>query len=308
MSAPRVSVIVNCYNGDRYLEEALNSIYAQSMADFEVIFWDNGSTDRSAEIAQRAEYAPRMRYFRAVETIPLGGARNLAVEQARGEFIGFLDTDDRWYPHTLATLLAAASGEIDVVYAGVRNIDATGSPLSVLAPPARSGSLLDALLRQFDIYVQALLIRRAALARTGLAFDPAITASEEYCLLMQLAADVQMRSIPDVLADYRIHANALTGKSAAKWADERFYTLARLQQRYPEVITKHPEAFKEAYARGHYYRARQFMSTGERARARAELRVASGAGVTYRALYWLAFAPSAVWNLVHRWKTRRTAS
>lgn len=305
MTAPRVSVIVNCYNGERYLREALDSIYKQSMPDFEVIFWDNKSTDGSAAIAQAPEYAPRLKYFLATENIPLGGARNLAVTKASGEFIAFLDTDDRWYPHTLATMLAAATDGIDVVYAGVQNIDAGGAPLSVLSPPARSGSLLGALLTQFDIYVPALLVRRAALLRSGLVFDPAVTASEEYCLFVQLAAEVGMRSIPDVLADYRIHANALTGKSIDKWADERFYTLDRLIERHPEVRETHRAELTEAMARGRYYRARQLMVRNDRAGARRELRAAWSAGAVYVALYALAVLPTAAWQAVHQWKTRR---
>jgi glycosyltransferase involved in cell wall biosynthesis len=305
VSAPRVSVIVNCYNGERYLKEALDSIYQQSMTDFEVIFWDNVSTDGSAAIAQRPEYAPRLKYFRASENIPLGGARNLAVEKASGEFIAFLDTDDRWYPHTLSTMLAAANEGIDVVYAGVQNINADGAPLSVLSPPARSGSLLGALLTQFDIYVPALLVRRSALAKSGLVFDPAVTASEEYCLFVQLAAEVGMKSIPDVLADYRIHANALTGKSNDKWADERFYTLDQLLKRHPEVRETHRAELDEAMARGRYYRARQLMVRGDRAGARRELRAAWPAGAIYKALYALAWLPTTAWQAIHQWKTRR---
>jgi glycosyltransferase involved in cell wall biosynthesis len=302
---PRVSVIVNCYNGERYLKEALDSIYAQSMSDFEVIFWDNKSTDGSAAIARSPAYASRMQYFLADENIPLGGARNLAVSKARGEFIAFLDTDDRWYAHTLAAMLAASRDDIDVVYAGIQNIDADGRALSRHAPPAREGDLLDALLRQFDVWLQCTLLRRSALERTGLSFDPATTTSEEYCLFMQLAAVCRFRSLPDVLADYRIHAGALTGKSVAKWADERFYTLDRLAANHPERLTVHAEAFAEARARGHYYRARHLMTIGERRAARAELRQASAAGMTYRLLYFLAMAPTPAWDLVHGWKTRR---
>ena len=303
-AAPTVSVIVNCYNGERYLQEALDSIAAQTLTDFEVIFWDNGSTDRSAEIARG--FGDRLRYFRATETTPLGAARNLAVAEASGEFIAFLDTDDRWYPHTLATLLDAMSPEVDVCYAGLRNIDASGGPLGAKPPAARSGDLLDPLLRQFDVWVQSLLLRRSALVRTGLGFDPAITASEEYCLFIQLAAEVAFRSIPDVLVDYRIHEEALTARSIEKWADERFYTLERLLTRRPELREKHADAFAEAFARGFYYRARKLMAEGRRREARAALKQAAPAGSTYRLLHLLAFAPTPLWNMVHSWKTQRT--
>jgi glycosyltransferase involved in cell wall biosynthesis len=305
MTVPRVSVIVNCFNGERYLTEALDSIFAQTLADFEVIFWDNGSTDRSADIARA--YDARLRYFRAAETTPLGAARKAALEQAQGEFLAFLDTDDRWYPETLETLVRAADdANVDLCYAGIRRIAADGQPLGTLAPTPRSGNLLDALLRQFDIWVPALVVRRSALAACGLTFDPAVTASEEYCLFVQLAAERPMRSISDVVADYRIHASALTGRSTDKWADERFYTLDRLLERHPEIRDTHAAALAEAFARGHYYRARHFMATRRPGDARRELRAAMPAGGRYAALYALAWMPPGIWTLVHEWRTQRT--
>lgn len=300
--APRVSVIVNCFNGERYLREALDSIAAQTLTDFEVIFWDNGSTDGSADIARA--FGPKLRYFRAAETTPLGAARNLAVAESQAEFIAFLDTDDRWYPHTLATLVAATAGGFDVCYAGVQTVDSSGRPIGTAAPPARSGRLLEPLLTQFDIYVPALLVRRSALAKSGLAFDPRITASEEYCLFVQLAAEVNMRSLPDLLADYRIHDGALTNKSVAKWAEERFYTLDRLLERHPEVASEYPAALREARARGLYYQARYEIATGHPSNARRSLRQAWPAGLMYVALWLLACLPSA-WNQVHTWKSKR---
>ena len=81
MSAPAVSVIMNCLNSARDLRAALDSLMAQTFGNFEVIFWDNGSTDDSPAIAQ--SYGPKLRYFRGETTVPLGAARNLALMRAR---------------------------------------------------------------------------------------------------------------------------------------------------------------------------------------------------------------------------------
>ena len=302
-AAPRVSVIVNCYNGEKYLRETLDSLFAQRMADFEVIFWDNASTDRSADIAKRGD--ARLRYFRAPATTALGEARNRAVAMARGEFLAFLDTDDRWYPDTLDTLVGAMTEGTALVYAGIRRIDEEGRPLGTFRPAPAAGMLLDSLLRQFDVWIQALLVRRKALLDAGLTFDPAVTASEEYCLFVQLAAEAPIRAIPDIVVDYRIHSSALTNRSVDKWADERFYTLERLLSRHPEIRQRHAAALREAYARGHYYRARHFMTTGQPALARQELKRTVGAGRMYLALYLLALLPPSAWRAVHTWKTKR---
>jgi len=304
MIDPRVSVIVNCYNGERYLDQALASIAAQTFGSWEIVFWDNASTDGSAAIAQR--YAPRLRYFRGEQNVPLGAARNLAVQQASGEFVTFLDTDDEYMPDALERLVTAIDGRpVDVCYGGIVQIDAAGNTLGRQVPPAREGDLLDALLRQFDIWIPALIVRRSVLRETGLGFDPTITASEEYCLFVQLAARRAMRSIDQTFARYRIHEGALTNRSADKWADEREYTLARVVGSNPGIEARHQAAFREAHARARYYRARWHLSRGDRAAALAELRQNVGIGVRYTALYLLALLPRPAWDAVHKAWTHR---
>ena len=79
--------------------EAIESIYTQSYANWEIIFWDNASTDSTREIAQ--SFGSKIKYFCSDENMPLGYARNLAFKKANGEFIAFLDDDDLWMPSKL---------------------------------------------------------------------------------------------------------------------------------------------------------------------------------------------------------------
>ena len=78
MSAPAVSIIMNCLNCRKDLPDALKSVREQTFQDFEIIFWDNGSKDRSAEIAKR--FGPQLRYFSGTETVPSEKQRNLAIK------------------------------------------------------------------------------------------------------------------------------------------------------------------------------------------------------------------------------------
>ena len=117
MSAPAVSVIMNCLNSARDLRAALGSLMAQTFGDFEVIFWDNGSTDDSPAIAQ--SYGPKLRYFRGKTTVPLGAARNLALMRARGRYLAFLDCDDLWRPRKLETQVALFEADPRVALAGL---------------------------------------------------------------------------------------------------------------------------------------------------------------------------------------------
>lgn len=92
---PLVSVVINCYNGEEYLRETIDSVITQTYSNWEIIFWDNQSTDSTAEIVKSYK-DDRIRYFYAPIHTPLGEARNLALEKIKGEFVGFLDADDKW--------------------------------------------------------------------------------------------------------------------------------------------------------------------------------------------------------------------
>ena len=295
---------MNCYNSERFLEDAIQSIYAQRYQSWEIIFWDNRSTDRSADIARG--FDSRLRYFLAEEQTPLGAARQLAVQQARGDFIAFLDTDDLYLPEALATLVDAIGDEYALCYAGIVQIDEEGRETGRRVPPGRAGDLLDPLLRQFDIYLQATLLRRSALERTGLSFDPRITASEEYCLFMQIAAQCPFRSLSQALAKYRVHDDALTNKAIDKWADEREYTLDRIVGAHPGIARRYPGGFKEAYARARYYRARWHLQQGRKLEAVRELAKTVFVSLRYAGLFVLSLLPTKVWNEVHYVRTHRS--
>ena len=92
---PLVSVIMNCYNGEAYLYESIKSVLFQTYANWELIFWDNRSDDKSAEIF-KSYNDKRFKYYYAPQHTLLSEARNEAIKKSSGEFIAFLDTDDLW--------------------------------------------------------------------------------------------------------------------------------------------------------------------------------------------------------------------
>ena len=98
---PLVSIIMNCYNGEKYLRESLNSVLKQTYKNWEIIFWDNQSNDKSAKIFK--DYKDdRFKYYCADSHIEiLYKAKNYALKKANGEFIAFLDVDDWWLPEKL---------------------------------------------------------------------------------------------------------------------------------------------------------------------------------------------------------------
>lgn len=98
-----VSCIVAVFNGEKFLKDAIDSILEQSYQPIEVIVIDDGSTDGTAAIVE--SYGKRVRYKYQDNAGP-GAARNLGIRLAEGEFVAFLDADDRWHPEKLALQMA----------------------------------------------------------------------------------------------------------------------------------------------------------------------------------------------------------
>ena len=92
---PKFSVIMNCLNGSKYLKQSINSLLDQHYQNWELIFWDNNSTDNSRDIFNTFN-DKRLKYFFNNNKTSLYAARNLSINKAKGDYITFLDTDDYW--------------------------------------------------------------------------------------------------------------------------------------------------------------------------------------------------------------------
>ena len=189
-ASPLVSVIMNCYNGEEYLQRAIDSICAQTYKNLEIIFWDNASTDKSADIYRiNAEKDSRFKYYRSEKNVTLGEARAWAVAKCTGDYITFLDTDDEWLPDKIEIQIKAMLEDDYVLgYSAVYEVY-DEDKYRTYDVRWKSGEIFANLLTQFEIQLPTAIIKRDALIKKGLNFDPFIRASEEYCLFMQLIYD-----------------------------------------------------------------------------------------------------------------------
>ena len=113
-----VSIIVNCFNGEMFLAEALESVINQSYQNWELIFWDNQSSDNSSEIIKSYKH-PKFNYFYSPNHTHLGKARELALKKTKGDWIGFLDCDDIWLPDKLqnqVSIINSFEGNLGLIY------------------------------------------------------------------------------------------------------------------------------------------------------------------------------------------------
>ena len=155
---------MNCLNCEKYLRAAIDSVFAQTYEDWEIVFWeDKASNDKSEEIARN--YGSKLRYFRSDVSLPLYGSRNLAVQKARGKYIAILDCDDMWLPTKLEEQipLLEEDNEIGLVYSDAYVFNEKGKVKQYFKSrkPSR-GNVLSALLLSNFINNQTVVIRKEA--------------------------------------------------------------------------------------------------------------------------------------------------
>lgn len=217
---PLVSVIINCYNSEKYLRETIDSLIAQTYDNWEAIFWDNCSRDKTAGIITSYN-EPRFRYFLAENNTPLGEARNLAMEKVQGELLCFLDSDDILEPAFMMECVNtfAKFPKVGLVYSRYKSFDDNRSWFETKLSKDRVVTLKD-LCAFYDIGISAAMIRNDVRKENGICFDNEYTLIEDYDFFIRMAMFSEVRYLATPLMNYREHGDNLSFKSD-KWIAEK---------------------------------------------------------------------------------------
>ena len=201
---PKISIIIPVYNGEKTIQETLDSVFAQTFSDWELIVSNDGSSDRTLEIVE-AIHDPRIRIVSG-ENGGLSVSRNRGIAIATGEYLSFLDADDLWSPDKLATQLQALENnpEAAVAYSWTDYIDEKGTWLHSGLHLSPKGNVLSELfLHNFLENGSNLLVRREALDRVGY-FETSLTSAQDWDLYLRLADCYQFVPVPRAQIFYRI--------------------------------------------------------------------------------------------------------
>jgi len=242
---PRVTVLLPVRDGAAYVGAAVESVLAQTYADFELLVVDDGSTDGTPEVL--AGFAdPRLRVLRNEENEGLVPSLNRGLAEARGAYLARIDADDRCLPRRLERQVAVLDAEprVGLVGAWMELVDADGAPAGRLV--ARISDFAEFLYYTLIMYVlvshpAAMFRREAALAVGG--YDPHTFLAEDKDLWRRLAlARWDARIVEEPLVVYRLHEASITSRNldAQRVVDaesqERF--LATLSPGAPERLLR----------------------------------------------------------------------
>ncbi|QUX94562.1 hypothetical protein C0J08_03660 [Marinomonas sp. CT5] len=213
---PLISVLMNCYNGEKYLREALDSIVAQTYDNWELIFWDNQSSDNSKSILE--EYLPdsRIKYFYAPTHTNLGGGRAAAWSYIKGKYLGVLDVDDLWEPSKLEEQVSIMESdpEIGVCISNTKFFSEKHSEvLYDSAPPVELG--VGELIRKYYISLESVLLSMDHAKNLDEGFSNDFSHIADFDLIVRIASSSKIHYVPKVLSAWRVH------ESSGTWTDSQ---------------------------------------------------------------------------------------
>lgn len=275
---PKVSVIIPAYNVAPYIGETLDSVFAQTFADYEVIVINDGSPDTEELERALARFVDRVSYLKQ-ENRGASAARNTGLRAAQGEFVAFLDADDLWLPNYLGEQIKFMTergcdlvcGDAEV-FSDVSNEGQTYmESLMADAPPRDDVTFLGLLSAEQSLITSGVVVRRELVLQVGL-FDETLRNSQDFDLWLRLARNgTRMAYQRRTLLRYRSRDNSLSGDEVNVHRRElrvlekveRSYDLSPAER--PEVVSVIErrravlefELGKLYLARGEFIRARE---------------------------------------------------
>jgi len=289
---PKVSVIMNCLNCERYLREAINSVYAQTFEDWEIIFWeDKASVDKSEKIAK--SYGSKLRYFRSDRSLPLYGSRNLALREARGEYIAILDCDDIWMPTKLEEQvpILERDDKVGLVYSDIILFNEKGKEKrSFQSKKPYRGNIFSELLVENFINIQTVLIRKEAFDSLDTFFDGRLIMSGDYDANLRISYSWKVDYVDKPLARYRVHRNSKSWRDGRKLVTvEIDLMMDNLKNTVNEFEKDYSEEIRLLERRRDIQLSLLDWENGDKKKARERLRSYVRDSISYLVLYFLTY-------------------
>jgi glycosyltransferase involved in cell wall biosynthesis len=278
-----VSVVIPVYNGERFVAEAIESVYAQTVAVAELVVVNDGSTDGTERLLQAL--APELPDSFSWETTANSGGparpRNRAIERTTGDYIAFLDQDDLWYPTKLERQLQSISNAPDIAlsFTGYRFVEPDASRVVIQSDwdPDPAVVLNRLLVSPAAVGPPStVLLRRAALQSLP-KFDDRVGYCDDWSMWLHMAAaGMEMDYVSEVLVDYRWHGENLSlGRANQLSSATRMFDVLFSEPDLPQSLRRRArrcraywylEAAIDAIQAGDTARARRNVMTAARIR------------------------------------------
>ena len=220
-SVPKISIIIPAYNTASFIKETLDSVFAQTFQDFEIILVNDGSPDSANLEKVLQPYLDKIIYIEQ-ENRGTAAARNTAIYAARGEYLAFLDGDDIWFPEYLeAQINVLNDKKCDLIYADALlfgDVSRKFSTYMTKAPSSGEVTAESLLSAKCNVITSGTIVRREKILQVGL-FDESLPriGMEDFDLWFRLAKNgARLDYQKQILFKYRVRPNSLSGTNVAR--------------------------------------------------------------------------------------------
>lgn len=226
----KISILMNCFNGEPYLREAIDSVYAQDYTDWEIIFIDTYSTDNSAQIAK--SYGEKVRYYQPPSSLSLYAARNFGLQFVTGDFLAFLDVDDHWEPKKLSEQIKIMQENPNIYFCCTGSFRHNVLLRKITKHCKRSSEYLSMreMLDVYPISLPTVIIRYNDLSKKIIYFEPESFLTGDYELFVKLVYEFKAYYLAKILATSRVHGKNLSKIKFNDWPSEILSTNTRLMK------------------------------------------------------------------------------
>ncbi len=242
MYLPKVSILMNCFNGEKYVSEAIDSVLSQTYENWELIIWDNLSTDNSKNIilSYRDE---RIKYYCAEKHSDLGQARKLAYLKFTGKLIAFLDVDDIWFHNKLEKQVKVfEDNDFAICFTNTQYFSkkATRNLYDQKFDPTLTTKKL---ITNYFLSLESIMIDNSKVKLLPYNFDPQFNHIADFDLIVRLSTCGKIFYLPEVLSGWRIHSESESFIFNRKLYFEKdrwtaFHLKNNILEKYKESITE----------------------------------------------------------------------
>lgn len=234
---PFISVIIPTYNRAITISQTIDSVLNQTYGNLEIIVIDDGSTDNTREIL--APYGKKITYLSQANS-GVSSARNAGIQQARGEYAAFLDSDDLWCPQKLHKQIEAIqkNKEYALCLTDIEYINEIGVHMgfsSLRRSMPRNGYIFEYLLRGFAVTCSYVLVKKDVFNAVGL-FDESLKTAEDIDMLLRITCRYQAILIDEPLVKYRKSGSHLSGRL---FTGNRLRAIQKIKEYCPDLARKY---------------------------------------------------------------------
>lgn len=294
-----VSIIINCHNSEKFLKETIESVIDQDFSNWEMIIWDNKSSDKTIQIAKSFK-DERIKIFQGNIFTKLGNARNLALSKVNGEFICFLDSDDLWMPSKLSKQITKFQDEkIGIVICNSIFFKNNKNIKILYKSPPKTGYVFRRLLSKYDVSLETVMIRKKALDKFKICFDPNLEVTEEYDLFLRISYYWKLDYVNEILAKWRIHDDNSTWKNEELFPIEREIVLKNLEILDNDFNIKYEKEVKNIRRTIDFEKSLIFLKNRQARKSRSIIKKYTSKNIKFRIYYLLTFLPYFIFYRIY---------